>query len=125
MQEVKFVNEKAGQLVSLFNQFLLTGENHNALVELTWDILLDWQRLDTSEEKNLTTKERVFWHILFELQYWDKDFLLHSKKIRSELYNCALYLEREKQIPVNCVGIRPEKSPIEAENESHLEAEVA
>ena len=125
MQEVKFVNEKAVQLVSLYNQFLVNDQGYNALIELTWDILFDWQHLNPIETGELSTKERVFWHMLFELQYWDKGLLTRNKKLKSDLNDCALYLQDEQKIPLHCIGIRPEKSPIEAEIEHQLEAEVA
>ena len=125
MPEVRFVNEKAVQLVSLYNQFLLKAEGHNALIELTWDILFDWQQLNLANSNEVTTKERVFWHMLFELQYWEKHVLIANDKLKNDLSDCALYLQNEQRIPLHCIGLRPELSPIEAEIETPLAAEVA
>jgi hypothetical protein len=109
MQAVAFINEKSALLTNSVNQFLMHKTSYTVLSNLVWDVLQDWQSLDVIEEKISGEKEQIFWFLIFELHYWNERKLEKDAELRKNLYACALYLEREQDLPKNCVGLRPNR----------------
>jgi len=123
MPEIKFINEKSDLLINSFNQFLMHKTSHGALTDMVWDILHGWQALDVTEDTVSGLKEQVFWHLVFELQYWDKASLRDDNYLRKKLYSCVLYLQQQKVFPEGCIGLRPNKMLSQA-NSPSLEQEA-
>jgi len=124
MQAVAFINEKSERLTDNVNQFLMHKISHKVLSDSVWDVLQDWQSLDIVDEKVSGQKEQIFWFLIFELHYWEQEKLESDAELRKNLYACALYLEREQDLPKNCVGLRPNRF-ISEENITHMEQDTA
>ena len=123
MQAVAFINEKSALLTNNINQFLMHKISYSVLSNLVWDVLQDWQSLDVVDEKVSSEKEQIFWFLIFELHYWGKDKLESDTELRKNLYNCALYLEREQDIPKNCIGLRPNRL-VSEETSTNMEKDI-
>lgn len=109
MQAVAFINEKSTLLTDHVKQFLMHKISYTVLSNLVWDVLHDWQSLDVIDEKVSSEKEQTFWFLIFELHYWGEEQLESNTELRKNLYACALYLEREQELPKNCIGLRPNR----------------
>lgn len=125
MPEIKFINEKSDLLINSFNQFLMHKTSYDVLTDLVWDILHGWQSLDVTEDTVSGPKEQVFWHMVFELQYWDKASLSNDNYLRKKLYSCVLYLQQQKDFPDGCIGLRPNKLLSQASSPSLEQEAVA
>ena len=123
MQAVAFINEKSVLLTNNINQFLMHKSSFKVLSNLAWDVLQDWQSLDIIDEKVSSEKEQIFWFLIFELHYWGEESLGSNTELRKNLYACALYLEREQDLPKNCVGLRPNRF-VSEENSTNMEEDI-
>jgi len=123
MQAVAFINEKSALLTDNVNQFLMHKISYSVLSNLVWDVLQDWQSLDVVDEKVSSEKEQIFWFLIFELHYWGQAKLESDTELRKNLYGCALYLEREQDLPKNCVGLRPNRL-VSEENSTNMEQDI-
>jgi len=123
MQAVAFINEKSVLLTDNVNKFLMDKISYKILSNLVWDVLQDWQSLDVIDEKVSGEKEQIFWFLIFELHYWEENTLIKDAELRKSLYACALYLEREQDLPKNCVGLRPNRH-VSQENLTNMEKDI-
>ncbi|MFT5808732.1 MAG: hypothetical protein ACI9LG_003050 [Moritella dasanensis] len=123
MQAVAFIDEKSALLTDNVNQFLMHKISCNVLSNLVWDVLQDWQSLDVVDEKVSSEKEQTFWFLIFELHYWGEEKLESDTELRKNLYACALYLEREQELPKHCIGLRPNRL-VSEENSTTMEQDI-
>lgn len=123
MQAIAFINEKSALLTNNINQFLMHKTSYKELSNLVWDVLQDWQSLDVVDEKVSNEKEQIFWFLIFELHYWGEGKLDTDIELRKNLYNCALYLDREQDLPKNCIGLRPNRL-VSEENSTSKEQDI-
>ncbi|QUM76653.1 hypothetical protein HWV00_10660 [Moritella sp. 24] len=123
MQAVSFINEKSLLLTDSVNNFLMHKISYDELSNLVWDVLQSWQSLDVIDEKVSGQKEQIFWFLIFELHYWEEERLQTNIELRKNLYACALYLEREQDLPEHCVGLRPNRL-VSEENITDMEQDI-
>jgi len=123
MQAVAFINEKSVLLTDSVNKFLMHKISYKVLSNLVWDVLQDWQSLDVIDEKVSGEKEHIFWFLIFELHYWEENTLIKDAELRKNLYACALYLEREQDLPKFCVGLRPNRH-VSEESLTNMEKDI-
>ena len=102
-----FVNKKAKQLCFYLRSFW-QGELPIEEIELFfWDSMEKWGQIEYTFTQPYTYKERVFWHLLHQVHFWQEDKLRSDKYLVDELMNCVLFLEGKGHCPIDCVGIRP------------------
>ncbi|MDO6565767.1 hypothetical protein Q4561_01720 [Alteromonas sp. 1_MG-2023] len=102
-----FVNKKAKQLCFYLRSFW-QGELPVEEIELFfWDSMEEWGQIEYTFTQPYTYKERVFWHLLHQVHFWQEDKLRSDQYLVDELMNCVLYLEGKGHCPIDCVGIRP------------------
>ncbi|GAA6182844.1 MULTISPECIES: hypothetical protein [Alteromonadaceae] len=102
-----FINNKAGQLAFFVRGYWSYKIPYIELDLYFWDTLEEWAHVKKRVDEPYSQKERVFWHLLHQLNYWPEQKLLHDQYLRSELETCLNYLEGEGQYPLDCIGIRP------------------
>lgn len=102
-----FIESKAPQLAYYVRAFW-EGRIPYAEVDLYfWDVMEEWAQIPTSSHEPASPKERVFWHLLHQLHFWDAKKLLDDPYLHSELQVCVDFLEGAKEFPLDCVGVRP------------------
>ncbi|GIC77496.1 hypothetical protein [Moritella sp. F3] len=109
MVEGNFITIKSELLIRHIRQFMNNKLSYEILSSYSWEILKDWQRLNIVDNKVASSKEQVFWYLVFELQTQDEVSLLHNKDLSSKFDHCILFLQGQLDMPKNCVGIRPNK----------------
>lgn len=102
-----FIDEKSRQLVFYASRFLRGQLPHNELHLFIWDTLEEWAALSNRPLSPPAYQERVFWHLLHQLEYWPEQQLLHNKKLKRNLQLCLGFLAGKGLRPQNCVGLRP------------------
>ena len=102
-----FIDNKAPQLAYFVRAFW-DGRIPYKEVDLHfWDTMEEWTQIEAASHEPASQKERVFWHLLHQLHFWDEQKLLKDPYLHSELKVCVEYLEGSSQVPFDCVGVRP------------------
>lgn len=102
-----FIEQKSQQLIYYVSRFLRGQIPHRELHLFIWDTLEEWAQLQVSLSTPANFREQVFWHVLYQLEYWSEQELQRDKILRKQLQNCLGYLRGKVCLPLDCVGIRP------------------
>lgn len=104
---ILFIEEKSRQLVFYASRFLRGQLPHNELHLFIWDTLEEWAALCGEPLTPPSYQERVFWHLLHQLEYWPEQQLLQDKHLKRNLQLCLGFLAGKGLRPHNCIGVRP------------------
>ena len=105
----QFVAHKSKQLCFYLNAFWLADLPHQELQFYFWDTLEEWSLINASPVLPYSHKERVFWHIMYQIHFWPEYDLHHNICLCDELRSCLHFLADEAQIyPFDCIGVRPQ-----------------
>ncbi|PKH06599.1 hypothetical protein [Moritella sp. Urea-trap-13] len=107
MLEGNFITVKSELLIRHIHQFMHNKLSYNILMDYSWEILQDWQRLNIVDSKIASSREQIFWYLVFELQIQDEVALLHDKELNRKLDHCIQFLQGQLDMPDDCIGIRP------------------
>lgn len=102
-----FIEQKSQQLVYFVSRFFRGQIPHRELHLFVWDTLEEWAQLNINQQQPATFREQVFWHVLYQLEYWSEQELEQDKILRKQLQNCLGYLQGKVCPPLDCVGVRP------------------
>ena len=102
-----FIDDKSQQLIYFVSRFFRGQLPHRELHLFVWDTLEEWSQLRIRSWRPETLREQVFWHVLYQLEYWSEQELQRDKILRKQLQNCLGYLRGKVCLPLDCVGIRP------------------
>jgi len=102
-----FIDEKSQQLVFYASRFLRGQLPHRELHLFIWDTLEEWAALSHKPATPPSYSEKVFWHLLHQLEYWPEQQLRQNKKLKRNLQHCLGFLAGKGHCPQNCVGLRP------------------
>lgn len=102
-----FIDNKSQQLIYFVSRFLRGQLPHRELHLFVWDTLEEWAQLKISRHIPATFREQVFWHVLYQLEFWSEQDLRHDRILRRQLQRCLGYLRGKTRLPQDCVGIRP------------------
>lgn len=102
-----FIEQKSQQLVFYASRFLRGQLPHHELHLFIWDTLEEWATLSGRPLEPPAYQEKVFWHLLHQLEYWPEQQLLQNRKLKRNLQSCLRFLAGKGLRPENCVGLRP------------------
>lgn len=102
-----FIEQKSRQLIFYLSRFLRGRLPHRELHLFVWDTLEEWSQLRLKVWRPETLREQVFWHLLYQIEYWSEPELKQNPKVRRELQYCLSFLHGYGQLPCCCVGVRP------------------
>ena len=102
-----FINEKSQQLCYYLRGYWGNLIAYSELELFFWDVLEEWSQVEYSLEQPYSSQERVFWHLLHQIHYWDAQKIMLDDDLIEELQCCACFLEGTGRCPIDCVGIRP------------------
>ncbi|WP_371193676.1 hypothetical protein [Glaciecola sp. SC05] len=103
----EFVDKKAEQLAFYLESYWEDGVAFKEMDNFIWDILEEWSTINNSHKQMYTHKERVFWHIIYQIQFVGGHSLRHDACIRDEIQLYTLYLKGGKPCPLDVIGMRP------------------
>lgn len=103
----EFVDQKAEQLAFYLESYWQDAVAFKEMDTFIWDILEEWTTINHPEREMYTHKERVFWHIIYQIQFWGGHSLRHDATVRHEMQLHTLFLKAGKPCPLDVVGMRP------------------
>ncbi|WP_372627082.1 hypothetical protein [Arsukibacterium sp.] len=103
----RFIELKSQQLVYYVSRFLRGRLAHSELHLFIWDTLEEWSQLDLLAGTPGSMRERAFWHLMHQLEYWPAHSLQHNRQLRRRIQDCMCFLRGKGQCPLDCVGVRP------------------
>ena len=102
-----FIELKSQQLIFYISRYLRGRMPHSELHLFVWDTLEEWAQLNTSLQQPFSHPERVFWHLIHQLEYWPDLALRQDKTLRRNIQDCICFLKGRGVVPADCVGVRP------------------
>ena len=102
-----FFAEKSQQLVFYASRYLRGQLSQHELHLFIWDTLEEWSHFHINNHCPATRKEQVFWHVMYQLEFWSEAELKHNRILRRKLQSCLGYLQGKTRLPYPCIGIRP------------------
>nr|WP_136251502.1 hypothetical protein [Ningiella ruwaisensis] len=103
----EFIDEKAKQLVFYLELYWQDKVAFKEMDAFIWDVLEEWNLIKNTDCQIYTHKERVFWHIIYQVQYVGGHSLRFDESVREEMEIFNLYLKNERPCPLDVVGMRP------------------
>jgi len=103
----EFVDEKSEQLAFFLESYWRDGIAFNEMERFIWDILEEWSTVLNTDQQMYSHKERVFWHIIYQIQFVGGHSLRHEASIRDEVQLFTLYLKGGAPCPLDVIGMRP------------------
>lgn len=102
-----FIEDKSAQLVFYASRFLRGQLPETELHLFIWDTLEEWAALAEPPCHPPNYHERVFWYLLYQLEYWPGQRLRADRQLKRRLQLCLGYLAGKGRRPVDCIGLRP------------------
>jgi hypothetical protein len=102
-----FIEIKSQQLIYYVSGYFSGRLAYRELHLFIWDTLEEWAQYKLSYSYECSGQERVFWHLLHQLEYWPECYLQHDLQLRCNIKDCLSYLKGYGMAPANCIGIRP------------------
>jgi hypothetical protein len=102
-----FIDRKARQLAFYMRSYWGKKLPYAELEYFLWDIIEEWSQVKNQQCQAYSHKERIFWHVLHQAQFWDEPVMQSDELSRTQLSMCVLYLEGDGYCPLDVVGIRP------------------
>ena len=103
----EFVDKKAEQLAFYLEAYWRDSVAFKEMDSFIWDTLEEWSTLNDTDCQMYTHKERVFWHVIYQVQFVGGHSLRHDSTIRDEVQLYTLYLKGSSPCPLDVVGMRP------------------
>ena len=103
----QFIELKSQQLIFYISRYLRGRLPHSELHLFVWDTLEEWSQLQVQCHQPYSHRERVFWHLIHQLEFWPAATLKHDKSLRRNIQDCLCYLKGYGVAPSDCVGVRP------------------
>jgi len=102
-----FIREKSSQLVFYASRYL-RGQLPQAEMHLfIWDTLEEWAHLQINYHTPQSFYETVFWHLLYQLEFWSEQEIRNNRQLKRQLQQCAGFLHGKATVPDEFIGIRP------------------
>ena len=102
-----FVKEKSSQLSRYIHSYWEGDIVFNELQKFTWDTLEEWTLEPGKHTVNYSTQERLFWHILYFVQFQTEKSLKPSSLVAEELEFLLYFLDSNEPCPLDIIGHRP------------------
>jgi hypothetical protein len=105
----KFLNVKSQQLAYFVRAFWNDRIVYNELDLYFWDTMEEWSQVSNLADQPSSQRERVFWYVLHQLNYWPEQHLREDSNLRSDLDLCVNFLESQEEypFPLEYSGARP------------------
>ena len=103
----QFINDKINQMCVYVAAVLQQTLHYTELDNFILDTMEEWTLLSVTDETPSSAKERVFWHLMHELNLHGAQSLCSNLFIKSEITTCLDFFAGRGSYPIDCVGWRP------------------
>ena len=103
----QFINDKITQLSAYTYAVIAQSLHYTELDHFITDTMEEWTTYCVSDETPSNARERVFWHIIHEIQLYGAQQLLSNLFFKSEINTCLDFFNGTGSYPIDCIGWRP------------------
>ncbi|WP_448245926.1 hypothetical protein [Thalassotalea agariperforans] len=103
----QFINEKIIQITAYINAVFNERLHYIELDKFIIDTMEEWTTYNITDETPGSAKERVFWHIIHEIQLHGSQALHTDLFFKSEINTCLDFFNGIGSYPIDCIGWRP------------------
>ena len=102
-----FINEKIIQMSAYIRAVSDQTLHYLELDQFIVDTMEEWAYLNVTDETPSTAQERVFWHLIHELNLHGSQALQQNLFFKSEINTCIDFFNGIGGYPIDCIGWRP------------------
>ena len=102
-----FITNKSNLLISKLTKYLTQGITHDAMKEVSWKIIEDWEKLNIIDKKSVNDRERAIWACVFSSIHLCDDEHWNDGCTKETLAECLDFLTGNKKIPEKYGEMRP------------------
>lgn len=103
----QFINEKISQINIYISAVIDHSLHYTELDIFVQNTMEEWTLLNVEDETPGNAQERVFWHIIHELNLHSAYELEHNLYFKSEISTCLDFFSGVGSYPIDCIGWRP------------------
>jgi len=103
----QFINDKIKQMSAYISAVSEQMLHYTELDQFILDTLEEWASLNVTDETPSTAQERVFWHLIHELNLHGGQALQQNLFFKSEMNTCIDFFNGIGGYPIDCIGWRP------------------
>jgi len=103
----QFINEKIIQLNAYIEAVFNKTIHYTELDRFVLDTMDEWTLLKVVDDTPGSARERVFWHLIHELNLHGSQALMHDLFFIAEINTCIDFFDGRGSYPVDCIGWRP------------------
>ncbi len=103
----QFINEKIAQITAYISAVFDNTIHYIELDSFIIDTMEEWTLCKIESEIPGSTRERVFWHVIHEIQLHGSSSLNSDLFFKVEINTCLDFFNGEGSYPIDCIGWRP------------------
>ncbi|MGJ8694098.1 MAG: hypothetical protein ACSHW0_16640 [Thalassotalea sp.] len=103
----QFINEKITQIDAYINAVIDNSLHYTELDKFITDTMEEWTVYNISDETPGSARERVFWHVIHEIQLHGSQGLTSELFFKAEINTCLDFFKGVGSYPIDCIGWRP------------------
>lgn len=103
----QFINGKIIQLSVYINAVINETLHYTELDKFITDTMEEWTLYSIHDETPGSARERVFWHVIHEVQLHGSHALISDLFFKSEINTCLDFFQGIGSYPIDCIGWRP------------------
>jgi len=103
----QFINEKIIQINTYIRAVSDQTLHYLELDQFIIDTMEEWAYLNVTDDTPSTAQERVFWHLIHELNLHGSQALQQNLFFKSEMNTCIDFFNGIGGYPIDCIGWRP------------------
>jgi len=103
----QFINDKIVQMTAYVSAVINKNIHYTELDNFILDTMSDWTLLKVIDETPSNAQERVFWHLIHEVNLRGAKALNNDLFFKSEMHTCIDFFNGTGSYPIDCIGWRP------------------
>jgi hypothetical protein len=103
----QFINDKVEQMVAYISAVVNEHIHYTELDNFILDTMSEWTLLEVTDETPRNAQERVFWHLVHEMNLHGARTLNFDLFFKSETNTCLDFFNGVGSYPIDCIGWRP------------------
>jgi len=103
----QFTSEKVLQISAYIKAVIESTIHYNELDRFVNDTMSEWTLLEVMDEMPSCAQERVFWHLIHEINLHGAQNMQTDLTFKVEIQTCLDFLAGTGSYPIDCIGWRP------------------
>lgn len=103
----QFIHEKSNQLIAYSKAVFGHTIEYAELDLFILDLMEEWSLLKVTDDTPGNAQERVFWHLVHEINLHGAQAMSYDLYLKSEVSACLDFFSGTGSYPIDCIGWRP------------------